>query len=368
MKNNQKIKNNNRQFRIVMSGPLPPAIGGMATVIDDIAHSSLQERVELQLFDTLKKTKTGRPLWQGIVARFILWKNWLKVLGYGNNTVAHIHTCSGLTFFLDGTLLVLAKMKGCSVVLHIHGATFDNFLDNLPSIGLALGRWFARRADRVVVLSDEWEQKLSVRLPRAKIVVIANGVPVPLNIKKYSIPKKNIMVLFLGNLCQRKGVWELLEAMKDVPDFVNLILAGGEEDQGIGEKVKKYISENSLTTKVDWLGPVYGADKHRLLEYADVFVLPSHAEGLPISLLEAMGAGLPVVITPVGGIPSVVTDAEQGLLVAPGDSKALANAITQLAENVELREKLGNAARARCLESYGIEHVVDKYMTVYESL
>jgi glycosyltransferase involved in cell wall biosynthesis len=97
----------------------------------------------------------------------------------------------------------------------------------------------------------------------------------------------------------------------------------------------------------------------------DIFVLPSYAEGLPISLLEAMCAGLPVIATPVGGIPTVVSHNEQGLLVEPGNIENLAKALDTLASSSQLRSQLGATARQTCMGQYSIESVVDKYMDMY---
>lgn len=355
------------KYKVVMSGPLPPAIGGMATVIDDMSRSSLDDNVELHLFNTLKNTPENRPFWQGVLARFVLWKKWIKALN-NKKTIAHIHTCSGLTFFLDGTLLILARLKGCPTVLHIHGATFDAFLDGLPPIQLMIACWLMNRANRVVVLSEEWKEKLSDHLPDARLFVIPNGVPVLELIKKTVKDASTVKVLFLGNLCQRKGVWELLEAMTQTPRNIELILAGGEEDPDIGEKVNQYIDDHNLKNVVRWLGPIQGEQKLAALQNADIFILPSHAEGLPISLLEAMCAGIAVVVTPVGGIPSVVDDEVQGLLVTPGDSHSIVVALTRLASDANMRTRMGQAARTRCSESYGVERAAAKYLEMYRAI
>ena len=89
---------------ILMSGPLPPPPGGMASVLAMLAESSLARRVRLELFDTAKRTPEGRSAWQGWVARASLMRRWWRQLGELPAAIAHIHTCSGLTFFLDGLL------------------------------------------------------------------------------------------------------------------------------------------------------------------------------------------------------------------------------------------------------------------------
>jgi glycosyltransferase involved in cell wall biosynthesis len=354
-------------IRVVMAGPLPPAVGGMATVIGDISQSTLAEQVQLVLFDTKKQTAENRPLWQGVAARLRLWRQWWRAVG-GGGVIAHIHTCSGLSYFLDGTLLLLARVRGVPVVLHVHGANFDKFLDALPGVGRWLARWLARRAARIVVLSEEWRANLAQRLPGAHLAVIVNGVPIPEARTQAPDDDGATSILFLGNLGKRKGVWDLLEAAEQLPDTARLILVGGEEEPGIAKEFVAALGRRHLESKVEYAGPAFGAEKHQWLARARIFVLPSYAEGLPISLLEAMAAGLPVVVTPVGGIPTVIRDGEEGLLVQPGDVAGLASALNRLLEDAGLRQRLGNAARARCTERFGIENVARAYLDLYRGI
>lgn len=354
-------------LRVVMAGPLPPSIGGMATVIDDISRTSLARIVELVLFDTGKRTPPGRSIWQAIRTRFALWSAWWHVLAPARHTIAHIHTCSGLTFFLDGIFAWLARLRGTSVVLHIHGASFDAFLDGLSPPLLWLARRIARHADCVVVLSGEWQHKMSARLTGAKLTVIENGVAEPLHIAAQKVDGE-ILVLFLGNLCQRKGVWDLVACAGRLPDNVRIVLVGGEEDPGITDRVRAELAQQGLEQRVELIGSAVGEAKSRWLRQADIFVLPSYAEGVPISMLEAVAAGLPAIVTPVGGIPSVLRDGEHALLVTPGDRAALAQAITQLAGDASLRARLGEAARLHVLKHYGVECSAGKYLQLYAQL
>ena len=354
-------------MRVVMAGPLPPVIGGMATVIDDIARSSLARDVELSLFDTGKRTPEGRSLIQAVRARLALWLAWWRTLSPVHYTVAHIHTCSGLSYFLDGAYVLLARLRGVPVVLHVHGARFDAFLDGQSPLALGIARFIARRATRVVVLSGEWAQKLAARLPGAHLVVIENGVAEPLLVEASKISGE-ITVLFLGNLCQRKGIWDLAACAKALSPGVRLVLVGGEEDPGIAEALRAHLAREGLEDRVKLVGPAVGEAKFSWLSNADIFVLPSYAEGVPISMLEAAAAGLPLIVTPVGGIPSVLSDGAHAIFVQPGDRDALLNAINRLAETPALRAKLGAAARKHVLEQYGIEHTASKYLNLYREL
>jgi glycosyltransferase involved in cell wall biosynthesis len=357
-----------------MAGPLPPLVGGMSTVIDDLSRSSLAREVDLVLFDTRKPTRAGRHLVEALWARLRLWRAWWTGLGGTGRadrrrTIAHIHTCSGLSFFLDTAYLLLARLRQVPVVLHVHGAGFDAFLAGLGPIPGALARWAARRAARVVVLSEEWRCRLAPRLPGACLAVIENGIAaLPTVAGTAAGADGTIRVLFLGNLGRRKGVSELLQALATLPQSVYLTLAGGDEDPGATAAAGAQASDLGIDTRVRLAGTVTGPDKTALLRGSDLFALPSHAEGLPMALLEAMAAGLPVVTTPVGGIPSLIRNGENGLLVPAGSPDALAEALGRLAGDPELRRRLGDAGRRLVESDYGVERAAAAWLGLYRGL
>jgi glycosyltransferase involved in cell wall biosynthesis len=355
------------RLRVVMAGPLPPVIGGMTSVIENLAGSALARHAELVLFDTAKDTPDGRPLWLGIRSKLAQWARWFRAVG-GRGTVAHIHTCSGLSFFLDGVLVLLARLRGTPVVLHIHGARFDDFLGALN----AAGRWAVRRlalaSDCVIVLSDEWLARLQPYLGGARLAVLENGVGMPAVRERVPDPARPVDILFLGNLGRRKGVWDLLDAADSVGGSYRLLLVGGDELPGATAEASAAIRERGLGDRVIVVGPLRGAAKDRQLAAADVFVLPSHAEGLPVAMLEAMAAGLPVVVTPVGAIPSIIDDGRNGLLVPPGQPAELATALTRLVADPALRRRLGAAARVDCERRFGIESIAERLLGIYQRI
>ena len=105
-----------------------------------------------------------------------------------------------------------------------------------------------------------------------------------------------------------------------------------------------------------------------LLSATDVFALPSLVEGLPVSVLEAMSYGIPCVVSAVGGLPDVIESGENGLLVAPGDSAGLADALALLIGDDALRARMGSRARRDVIERYSLDVVVDRLTEVYEAI
>lgn len=356
-----------RPLPVIMAGPLPPAVGGMASVIGALAQSSLAQRVELQLFETGKTTPQGRTLWEAVRDRLRVMSAWWCLLGRCPRPLVHIHTCSGLTYFLDGILLLMARLRGASIVVHIHGGRFDVFLDGLGGFRAVVARWLMRRADGVIVLSEDWRRRLSHRLPGAKFHVVLNGVP-PFSFVHKPERSQQLRYLFLGTLCRAKGVHVLLDAAMISKYPWSVDLAGPEGEAGFNEWARNEIERLELGGRLRLVGPVVGDAKSRLLQSADGFVLPSLAEGLPMALLEAMAAGLPVVVTAVGAMPEVVRDGKEGYVVPPDDAFALAHALDRLAANLATRQRMGKSANRTCERSYSIERMVDGLLDVYSQL
>ena len=140
-----------------------------------------------------------------------------------------------------------------------------------------------------------------------------------------------------------------------------------QELQAIKTELQSIINECGLSKIVRFEGWVSGDKKVELLNNTDVFILPSYTEGLPISILEAMSYRLPVISTPVGGIPEVVRDGENGFLIKPGDKDALHNAIVRLANDEELREKMGNISYSK-VQPHLPEIVAKELEDIYKKL
>jgi glycosyltransferase involved in cell wall biosynthesis len=161
-------------------------------------------------------------------------------------------------------------------------------------------------------------------------------------IKTFDFP---IRFLFMGRIGHRKGTFDLINAFANLPVEQRrraLLLLAGDGDIEYGQKMSKNLNLISEISFLGWIDPV---KRNNLLTNSDVFILPSYHEGLPMALLEAMGWGLPVITTPVGGIPEVVTSYRNGLLIPPGDVQKLTEAMKLLIEDETFRIRLGNCAR-----------------------
>jgi glycogen synthase len=240
---------------------------------------------------------------------------------------------------------LVTPAAGRPVVLTLHGSGTAGRLEDLQLMARMprVARALLRRA-RVVIAVSEPLAEAARRVGATDVRWIPNGVDIPAEVGEEADPPE---VLFVGRLSREKGIRELVEATQGM----NLVVAG----------------DGPLHSLVpEALGFVPHAEVERLLARAAVVVLPSHREGLPMVLLEAMAHGRAVVATPVGGIPSLVEDGKTGLLVPPGDAAAFRAAIERLLGDPDLRKRLGAAARERVAELCSWDRVVDETIRAYE--
>ena len=173
------------------------------------------------------------------------------------------------------------------------------------------------------------------------------------------------MIGIVGRLTPRKGHRLLLEALarisRERPGLSwRLVIVGEGEDE---EALRRLAGELGLARRITWLGQ--RPDAPGLMAALDVFVLPSTVEAMPLTILEAMAAGVPVVATSIFGVPEIVFEGESGLLVPPGDALALARALTVLLENPELRRRFGEAGRRLHRSRFTVDRMAEETARVY---
>ncbi len=342
-----------------MLGTEPDGRGGVATVVSLLRQNGLFEREGVHYVSThaegSRAAKIGAAL-KGLART-------LACLARGPGIV-HAHAASKGSFVRKSVLLALARASGAKTVFHLHGACFDSFIEgSRPS----MRRWIRRTLERssvVIALSSRWAAYLNGFAPRARVVVIPNSVPLPAAGPDLAEPGR---ILFLGQVEKRKGIYELVEALAQLKErFPQLRLAIG--GQGELAQVKARAVALGVADRIEELGWVTARRKQEELARAAIFCLPSHAEGLPMALLEAMAAGKAVVSTGVGGIPDALRDGDNGLMVEPGDVASLAAALARLLGSEEERKRLGARARATIEQEFESGVVIGQISAVYKKL
>lgn len=337
-------------------------MGGVSAVVNVYASAGLFNRHPIEYIAT--HVDGGRAAKLNILARaaFRFW----GLLVRGRVGLVHVHVASRASFWRKSLLMLPAFFMGIPVILHLHGAEFALFYEKeCGGIRKRIVCCVFNKASRVVVLSSVWKNWVQGISRNPHVVVIYN--PVLLPTKHSWDTRKHGEVLFLGRLGKRKGTYDLLEAAARITENhpqLRLLLGGdGELDQVWARAI-----ELNIADKVELLGWIREVNKERHLGSAMIFVLPSYNEGLPMSVLEAMAAGLPVISTTVGGIPEAVTDGIEGFLVEPGDVSALANRLEQLLSNPGLAEHMGKAARRKIETAFSSETILPKLEKLYTEL
>lgn len=262
----------------------------------------------------------------------------------GKLDVVHINLASIGSTYRKLIIAGWCRALGIPYVIHLHGADYREYWEEQVS------PWLARRihsmfahAARIVVLGRVWADFVANQAPetRDRIAILPNASDRPT--LPHSGGGDKVHILFLGRIGERKGVPQLGEALKrmeNLPDWRATIAGDGEV-----EATRARIAEYGLSNRVDlpgWVGPEGVAE---LIASADILVLPSFSENLPVSVIEGMAAGLAVVATPVGAVEDIMEDGRTGLLVQPGDVDALTKALTRVIIDPALRARLGAEAQ-----------------------
>lgn len=349
--------------KIVMIGTSPQTMGGIASVIKVYVASGLFEQYRIEYLATHCDGDARRKL--GIMLR--AYARFLVLLVSGRLGLLHIHVASRASFWRKSFFFLLAFLCRIPTILHLHGAEFAQFYgDECGPMRRCLIRFVFNHASRVVVLSEAWKSWVSTISSNSQIDAIYNPVMLPPSVAAWHTRQRG-STLSLGRIGKRKGSFDLLDAAAGIADKVNdlSLLYGGD---GEADAVRAHADRLGMGGRLSLLGWVGPQERERYLNSAYVYALPSYNEGLPMSVLEAMAAGMPILSTPVGGIPEAITDGVEGFLVSPGDVAALAARLQQLLQDDALAARMGAAARRKVELCFSSQAVLPRVQAMYQEL
>ena len=349
--------------RVCMIVQNPMVKGGIAAVVNGYRGSELESDYEVIYVESYKDGGKITKLIKAVAGYF----HFLGVLLFRSPDLIHMHSSFGPSFYRSLPFIYLATWFGKPVVNHIHGADFEEFYVNASDRKKRRIQNVYNKCKILIALSDEWKERLSLIVPDEKIRIIEN----------YSILHEEAMserlkrtcnhtVLFLGELGHRKGCYDIpavAEAVLQKVPEAKVVLggAGSAEDENA---IRALFEEKCIADSIKFPGWVRGTLKDKLLKEADVFFLPSYNEGMPMSVLDAMGYGLPIVSTKVGGIPKIVR--ENGVCCTPGDVNTMAVAIIEMLQDTNKREMRAKASIEIVKAGYSLEAHLKMIEKVYE--
>jgi len=333
---------------IAMLGVAPETRGSIAAVVESYRANGLFKRWPIQYI----ATRGDGTLVQRSVLLAKAGRDFGSMLAQHRRMAVHVHAAAGAGFWREAAFMGAALAAGCPLVVQLHGNGFDASI-----------RWFLERAAAVCVpceASRTWVKSVA----RNVDVVLA---PPPVAVAVPELPAKPNLVLFLGRLEAKKGIYDLLDAVAGlraaVPD-VRLVCAGDGDRIGVA----RYAERLGIADAVKFTGWVGPSGKRALLEHAAAFALPSYDEALPVSLLEAMSAGVPCVASNVGGNRAIIEDGVTGLLCAPDDGTALAEALARVLADAPLARALAERARTCVVERYDLARLVAEEIELLKRL
>jgi glycosyltransferase involved in cell wall biosynthesis len=349
-------------LRVGMIGPGLDVPGGMTAVHRTWLESQAFSHVEVQYFETMGEGSFLEKVGKNVLGQ----TRFVSELARGYRPdIFHIHVADRRSFYRKMAYFEQAQLTGVPVVVHIHGAVFEEFFDAHPANAIAVRRMFSSAAMVMVLHQAIAKKSIEWAGDSGRVEILYNpvklGVFDPPKIRPDDQPPT---VLMMGEIGDRKGAFDLAECIPDIlkaiPNTQFRFAGNGETD-----RLQALVEQLGVAHHVDVMGWTAGQDKIDAFQNADVYCLPSYAENLPVSVLEAMAARLPVVGTPVAGTPEEIIEGTTGFMVAPGDRKGITQRISQLLSDKNLRQSMGAAGRTRAEKHFDNEVVCQRLIGLW---
>lgn len=290
--------------------------------------SVIQGYIQDGLFNGKKHTRVithlGEHKWQDLTLfLFALIKVCYLSISC-KNLILHCHMSYKGSFFRKLCFTYIGQLFNHKVIVHLHGSEFKDYFSKSGKLRKRLIIKLIKKVDEFVVLSDSWKEFIQ-EISGRESLVINNYV----DITKLDVVRASKQVLFLGAFIQRKGVYDLLRAFKALGSEYHLHLCGSGEN----EQVEQLITELDISHMITNHGWIDTRQKAQLLSECSAFILPTYNEGLPMVIIEAMACEIPIITTPVGGIPEVIKEGITGHLITPGEIAEITQSLINVHKN-----------------------------------
>ena len=296
------------------------------------------------------------------MALWYLFKSYLQFLfNLPFAKIIHIHLSEPGSAMRKLLYFFPAHLFGKKTIVHFHAFSPDTTINGKKQW---VYRYIFSRANKVIVLSNTWKKAVYSKFNIKNIEVIYNPCITVINDKQYQRQKQ---ILYAGTINARKGYADMIRAFAKIADMYkdwNIVFAGnGEVEQG-----KALAKELGIENQCKFLGWVNGEQKDKAFKEASIFCLPSYAEGFPMAVLDAWTYGLPVITTPVGGIPDVAQNGENMLVFTPGDIDKLADCMHKLIDDKELYNRTSKASTHFANETFSLKEINSQIGNIYKEL
>ena len=355
------MKQQKEKRTVFMTGPAQTVQGGIRTVVNQYLSETGWKTVTLRHIPThIEGSAPKKALFFGV--QFL---RLLALAAVEKPEIIHMHVSERGSFWRKSLILRTFRRLGVKTVLHHHGAEFFSFYDESSEANRKRIAKTVALADVNLVLSRYHCRMMEQRFPGGTFRVLYNAVPLQ-NGEIYD--PDGTRILFVGRLGQRKGTYDLIAALEELDDVlppeIKVCFCGdGETDQ-----VAALLRQKKLEHRVAHIGWCARETLTQFYRQAVLFILPSYHEGLPMSLLEAMYAGIPCVSTNVDGIPELIVSGQNGLLVEPGNGEQIKSALLDLIRDRQLRQTLGKNGCRTVAQQFSMKTHVETLEAIYLEL
>lgn len=346
-------------IKVLMCGSKLTVKGGMTSVIKNYVGYKEWGEYEIEFLPTHVE---GGRLKKSTYFLFAYIRIFFKLL-FSRIELVHLHVSERGSFWRKEKIVKLAKRFKKRVILHHHGAEFEEFYESCSeqqkkNVARILGL-----ADLNIVLSKRLVEPMKEKNRSARVEYLYNSVTVP---EKNTYSSENVNILFLGRLGKRKGVYDLLPVIKNLDNKIEnkykFFLCGDGEVAEVIEKVKGVEIEH----RIGHIGWVSGEERDEILSGTVINVLPSYNEGLPMTILETMARGIPNISTYVASIPEVIENEVNGFLIEPGDMAALEADLIKLIGDKELREEFSEKSYELIKNNFSLDEHIKLLKDLYK--
>ena len=368
-----------KKKKVLMVGPDRSVHGGISAVVNGLYEAGIERYADIKYIGTMREGSKFKKLAvaAGAYIRFLT--------ALGRADIVHIQVASDMSFERKRLFILAAHKRGKKLIIHQHGGDLKNWVSAGGDKRKKRVAETLNMADRLIVLTPvlyDTIRDICSDSPEvvSRMIVMPNSVKIPEvadacgerpagdATRSCEAPVRvPHSILFLGRICEDKGIRELIDAMDALkiscPD-VHLTLGGIWEEPGL-----KALAE-ARSDYISFAGWLTGKDKDEALRRSEIFVLPSYYEGHPVSVIEAMASGCLVVATDVGGIPMMVEDGHTGLLVKPRDVQGLTDALLKALspEFDPVRAEIVAQARSLVEKDYDINGYIRRLIGIYEEM
>lgn len=347
-----------------MIGPGPEGKGGISSVVQVYEQTQFFADGSVRMLSSFKHGSFLNKFKDAASAVFKY--GWLLLRGKG--TVLHVHVASRASFWRKSIFIWLAYFARRRIIFHLHAGGFISFIETLSPFKRKIAIATINRCDQILCLTSSMQIWFEHLTPTVPVQWWPN--PVPNDLFELNTPGnvREPIVLYLGALLPAKGISELLDAftvLHALDPTAFLVLGGSGPDQ---DKLQKMVQDRGLKDCVQFLGWIDSEEKKFWLRRARVVALASYIEAQPMTLLEAMASGAAVVSTNVGGIPDLIENGVQGLLVPPHNANAFAQALTLVWRDTTLRERMVIAAYEIVSQRHKATEVCHSLHKLYQNL